>query len=299
MRNVRCRVSILLALFFVGSHDLVLCSNEKYSGCGNMFSCGHLQGLGYPFWGGDRPEHCGRPEFKLDCRSDKNTSFTLGSVEYFVQDIFFKNQTLKIARQDYLRDICLSKYVNTTVDLNNFNYSLADQNLSLLYDCLPVEEVSPVYDPFNCSKSDGYTDHLELAYTGLTSDLPPELLASCTHNVVVQVLKWVVESFPEHFGINVFKEALKQGFEVVWLSQIQEMCDDCELHDGRCGYDLAASRFICLCRDGSYNLDCSEALWTPSRSPSFPPVTKKKSMFCSLQSSTICLDINPLKLLAT
>ncbi|RVW59577.1 hypothetical protein CK203_103319 [Vitis vinifera] len=39
-----------------------------FPNCNRTFSCGSLQNITYPFTGGDRPEHCGPPGFRLICR---------------------------------------------------------------------------------------------------------------------------------------------------------------------------------------------------------------------------------------
>lgn len=273
MRNLLCWLScILLASLFIGSHDLVLCNSDTYSyaKCGNMFSCGERQNIGYPFWGGDRPKDCGRPEFELVCQSDGNTYITIEYVEYLVLEILVANQTLKIARTDYLDGVCpephSDRYVNTTLDHNTFNFSQADTNLTLMYNCPPLlGEVGRSSNPFNCSD--------EWGYTNLTSKVNNTFRDSCTDNVVVPVLPWVVDFFSGLGGANVFREALKGGFDIVWMSEFQDMCLNCEMSNGRCGYDLTPG-FICLCVDGSYNLTCS-GHYLPLPSSSVP----KASMF--------------------
>nr|XP_023886591.1 LEAF RUST 10 DISEASE-RESISTANCE LOCUS RECEPTOR-LIKE PROTEIN KINASE-like 2.4 [Quercus suber] len=45
-----------------------LCASDWYSNCSNnMFSCGEITNVGYPFWGAARPEACGNPQLKLTC----------------------------------------------------------------------------------------------------------------------------------------------------------------------------------------------------------------------------------------
>uniref|UniRef100_A0A7N0TMT6 non-specific serine/threonine protein kinase n=1 Tax=Kalanchoe fedtschenkoi TaxID=63787 RepID=A0A7N0TMT6_KALFE len=261
MRILCSWASLLLGLLLLaGSSDRVHGDNPKNSGCGILYSCGDLRDIGYPFWGADRLSYCGHPDFKLECLPDGKTSIIIRSVDYLVMNISSQNQTLKITRWDYLDNICPVEYVNTTVDSNNFNYSPQDDFVTLLYDCQQVNDTFPQYDPFSCG--DGYTK--QLAYMGLTSNLPLKLRNSCKYNVVVPVLKSAVDPHPEQ-DTRVSKEVLNQGFEVVWRSDFNEMCDDCELSDGHCGYDLALSGFICLCGDGSYHQTC--AADSPAASP--------------------------------
>uniref|UniRef100_A0A7N1A3Q9 non-specific serine/threonine protein kinase n=1 Tax=Kalanchoe fedtschenkoi TaxID=63787 RepID=A0A7N1A3Q9_KALFE len=254
MRNLCSIILLALLCLLPGSGDRVQCDSDAlYSSCRIPYPCGDLT-IVYPFWGADRLQHCGPPDFKLDCGPDR-TTITIGSVVYRVNSISFVNQTLRIARWDYVESICPDKYANTTLDSDIFTYSRQDVSVTLLYDCVPVEDASPQYYPFNCSKDP--TD-IQLAYTGLTGNTIGKLQASCKHIVEVPVSESAVDSYPKQ-DIQASKEVLNQGFDVVWASNYDKMCNDCELSGGRCGYDVTTSGFSCHCVDRSYNLKCGAA----------------------------------------
>lgn len=41
--------------------------NKQYSTCNRSYSCGNIQNISFPFWGGGRPHECGLPQFELKC----------------------------------------------------------------------------------------------------------------------------------------------------------------------------------------------------------------------------------------
>jgi hypothetical protein len=55
--------------------------DERYVSCSNSLDCGNIKGVGYPFWGSNRPDYCGYPELKLDC-SDQDPEITIEKLTY-------------------------------------------------------------------------------------------------------------------------------------------------------------------------------------------------------------------------
>ncbi|TXG70046.1 hypothetical protein EZV62_004981 [Acer yangbiense] len=93
---LQCFTSVVLlnirpSLAIIGSDP------ERHHGCSIPFLCGKIS-VGYPFWGEDRPQSCGHPDFGLRCdvRADPTTTIVLNQVNYYVKDINEEAHVLKI-----------------------------------------------------------------------------------------------------------------------------------------------------------------------------------------------------------
>ncbi|KAJ1391450.1 Wall-associated receptor kinase, galacturonan-binding domain [Sesbania bispinosa] len=234
-----------------------VCSN-------NLFSCGgNITNIGFPFWGGDRPDRCGHPLLHLTC--ERNISYiTIKDVKYEVLEANPKDYTLRITRVDYLyfEGLCPSKLVNTTLDTKLFVYSSEYKNLTLFYGC-------PASNPFSSAaigRLPCFTngDFGEFLYTQFGSLGPP---LSCKQSVVVPVS-------PSWIDINDFiktQEAIRAGFVVRWIAGL-EQCQNCTKTGGVCGYDGNSNQTTCYhCNDQS----CSN--FSPDAKA--PPSTESKARF--------------------
>jgi hypothetical protein len=73
---------IFLIITFVHAPSSAFANDdERYVSCSNSFDCGDIKGVGYPFWGSNRPDYCGYPELKLDC-SDQDPEITIEKLTY-------------------------------------------------------------------------------------------------------------------------------------------------------------------------------------------------------------------------
>nr|XP_016503749.1 PREDICTED: uncharacterized protein LOC107821804 [Nicotiana tabacum] len=73
---------------------------------GRTFSCSSIRNITYPFTGGDRPDYCGLPDFKLRCM-DNHTEFTHHSLTNRVLSTNQSSRTMTIARLDLWNNIAL------------------------------------------------------------------------------------------------------------------------------------------------------------------------------------------------
>ncbi|KAJ6735019.1 LEAF RUST 10 DISEASE-RESISTANCE LOCUS RECEPTOR-LIKE PROTEIN KINASE-LIKE 1.4 [Salix purpurea] len=96
--------------------------DERYVNCGNLFDCGDIKGVGYPFSGSNTPDYCGHPGLKLDC-SDQDLEITIQNLTYKVLEINNQSRTLSVARKDYAENICPTLILNTTWIPNILNYT--------------------------------------------------------------------------------------------------------------------------------------------------------------------------------
>ncbi|XP_038894227.1 LEAF RUST 10 DISEASE-RESISTANCE LOCUS RECEPTOR-LIKE PROTEIN KINASE-like 1.4 isoform X3 [Benincasa hispida] len=212
-------------------------SSDSYSSCSNLFNCGDIANVGFPFWGVGRPPGCGNPALQLACEGNK-TTIVIMEIKYQILKFGLENtsQTLTIARTDYMGTLCPKKFINTTIDYNLFDTIPNYRNITLLY-C----SSSPIAGQFSCP---GYN-------SGFIQGNPmgPSL---CNVSVSVPVS---LDFFPPVSDIVNSTEILKaidEGFEVR-LKEDGGGCGICEQSEGVCGYDLSSNRTTCYCRAGKYN----------------------------------------------
>ena len=212
-------VSLIFILFIFIKIPLSLCDEDLYPSCGNMFNCGIINNVGFPFWGENRPNGCGYPGLKLNC-DQSNATIEIKNVEYLVLDLNPSTQILKIRRKDFLNGICSPKFVNTTLDPTLFDFGLGYKNLTIAYGCSSL----PVNCPFDVQ--------LELGAHGP---------GNCHVSVVVPVhssFQLVVDIMKNFLNLG---KVIGEGFEVKWKVDTAA-CSECM---GDCGYDLKLNRPTC------------------------------------------------------
>lgn len=225
-------ISILqLTLLLILIHTpLSSTSNDYYRDCNNLFSCGDIRNIGFPFWGKNRPNGCGHPLLHLTC--EENTSYmNINNVRYKVLEANSDEQTLRITRVDYLQGLCPSRFVNTSLDPKLFVFGPQYQNLTLFYGCAVPNTVL-----FPCVPNGGSGQHV---YAQLGSFGFPMF---CEQSVVVPVPK----VFVDITDVSKTLSAIRDGFVVNWIAGIQE-CEECRKAGGVCGYD--SIKPTCYCRE--------------------------------------------------
>ncbi|CAI9758413.1 unnamed protein product [Fraxinus pennsylvanica] len=227
-----CTVLFLFHLITPLSGD----ENEQYKSCGNLFNCGKITGIHYPFWGNNRPRECGYPGLKLECEND-TTIIETETLKYRVLDINQDTQVLRITRMDISTDICGAKFVNTILDSELFEYASAYMNLTFHYGCPPP--IFPFPNQFDCPVK-GTTNRNGYVEMGTL------LSESMCHASLVVPTSY--NSFGNLKGLPNLLDLVREGFEVRCKVDISA-CRSCENSGGRCGYDLASNQFICLCQN--------------------------------------------------
>ncbi|XP_039172107.1 LEAF RUST 10 DISEASE-RESISTANCE LOCUS RECEPTOR-LIKE PROTEIN KINASE-like 2.4 [Eucalyptus grandis] len=213
-------------------------NDDLYSNCSNLFNCGNIQGVGYPFWGGNRSESCGYPALRLDCENN-TASITISNVKYKVLDFYPDTDVLQIAREDFSAGICSPDFTNTTLDPALFSILNGYINSTFIYGCAskPTGNVS---SNFLCT--DSYVIPEAVGY------VIPEALGQerCLGSVVVPVS----QTLPSQLGKSraSVEKILQQGFEVK-LGVDTAACKECA--PGVCSYDLSTNKTVCHCADGS------------------------------------------------
>ncbi|XP_052291662.1 LEAF RUST 10 DISEASE-RESISTANCE LOCUS RECEPTOR-LIKE PROTEIN KINASE-like 2.7 [Citrus sinensis] len=238
------RISLFILMFSQLQFPLVFSgyvnvSLEAYSKCSASFSCGIFTGIGYPFWRNDQPDYCGHPGFKLDCQGERAT-IDINSQKYDINEIYHESQVLRIAKTDFMLNICRVSFINSTLDFNLFEYTLSDQNASLLYDCDHLTEEQPRKREFTCPINNRSSE-CYFTVPAISSD---ELSRRCKISLLIPVL----EIFADHFTnyLMTIDQVIKEGFEVRWIID-QERCRDCHSSGGKCGYNRTINDFTCFC----------------------------------------------------
>ncbi|XP_058737561.1 LEAF RUST 10 DISEASE-RESISTANCE LOCUS RECEPTOR-LIKE PROTEIN KINASE-like 2.4 [Vicia villosa] len=217
---------------------LYLSSGE---GCDNLFTCGNITQIGFPFWGEDRPKECGYPLLQLSCVN--NISYiTINDVKYRVLEANSFEHTLRITREDYLQGLCPAKYVNTTLDTKIFVYGSKYNNLTFFYDCpLSITFPSP-FGHFPCS-SNGFAAKYVYIWFGPNIGLQA---SSCQESISVPISNSSVDVSDS----TKIQSAVRDGFVVKWIAGTED-CEKCKNSSGFCGYDWMSKQTTCYCRDQS------------------------------------------------
>ncbi|KAK0598317.1 hypothetical protein LWI29_033638 [Acer saccharum] len=241
---LQCFTSVVL-LNIRPSLAIILSDPERYHSCSIPFNCGNIS-AGYPFWGDNRPQSCGHPDFGLRCENPM-TTIVLNQVSYYVKDIDVEAHVLKIASKDlYYGGFCYSDqlqshpHINITeIDSELFQYVTGYRNLTVLYGC-PFSATHPGY--LNCTQ--GYMSSSHSNVFIQTGDYGSE---RCNYSVTVPVAKNTT------LVADALQEAIYEGFELKWdLSS--KACEDCRNSNGSCGYD---GQLVCYCPNLPYDLSGS------------------------------------------
>ncbi|XP_030445744.1 LEAF RUST 10 DISEASE-RESISTANCE LOCUS RECEPTOR-LIKE PROTEIN KINASE-like 2.7 [Syzygium oleosum] len=226
-------------------------------------NCGDEE-ISYPFRHVTQPSYCGYPGYELGCYRD-NFTLSMGSLEYQVIHIYWSEQILEVARSDLSKDICLQRYVDTTLNFSLFNYAVTDLNYTLFYNCNSSSTLRPYR--FSCPASgDGYfapnVDHAN------------PLHELCNFSVLVPISSIEVLGLPPPSKGNndsaTISKVLNEGFEITWIATTSQ-CENCTISGGRCGYGWTRQEFNCFCHDGAYSIACPRSL-VPASVPSIPLV---------------------------
>ncbi|KAL8096157.1 hypothetical protein AgCh_037199 [Apium graveolens] len=225
-----------------------------YKFCARRFQCGNFITVDYPFWGGDRPPHCGHPDFRIDCQGDVSL-ITLRSMQYRVLGVDTGLQLITLARQDLWNNTCPIFKDNTDLDYGLFRHAPGDENLTLSYDCPVVPGQQDVYQ-FNCTQNGIISDSFFFtrAAASRTQNIPQ---LPCRETITVPINQTSVQLLTNYSSSeNDLREALNAGFGLIWEAN-DTSCNECSRSGGRCGYNSSTSSFACYCYDRPYPSLCN------------------------------------------
>ncbi|XP_054787708.1 LEAF RUST 10 DISEASE-RESISTANCE LOCUS RECEPTOR-LIKE PROTEIN KINASE-like 1.4 isoform X4 [Prosopis cineraria] len=253
--------SIIISLPLLVSFSILPTSlaadDGRYTDCrSSSFSCGIQQNLTYPFWGGERADYCGFPDFQLTCESNI-AKITIGGLEYRLLEWVSTSNVLVVARDDYSDTICPRDYMNNTIDPTKFEYVDGLINMTFLYDCPPISES---YTVRNCQRDN---DTSTTVYY-----VPGPVYVSGCKSSVVPVYEEYLNQAASSATPDLIQGVVEKGFGLQWMVN-NEVCNTCSQSGGECGYE--GQQFSCFCKDGPHNTTCSEG--PPSEKKSKSKVT--------------------------
>ena len=239
--------SLITLSFFLTILPPSYCTdNARFVECSIPFDCGRIKNIPYPFFGGNRSELCGFQEFKLTCRDNEYPIIRIEELEFLVLNINQSQYIMTIARLDLWNSPCPPKFVNTTLDFNNFNYyTPTDQNLTLFYGC-PSGVNGLDGENFSCSLDNTANYFVRESIPGIH-----DLFEGCNTSIEVPILRTAL--IDESVGLH---NVLNQGFDVDYHNSWAITCGGCEASGGICGSD-SSHTFVCFCHDGEQPLVCS------------------------------------------
>ncbi|KAH9675703.1 PR5-like receptor kinase [Citrus sinensis] len=254
--------------------------------CSAPFHCANLRNIGYPFWGSNRPEHCGYPGFELDCAGDV-PEITIMDRAYKVLHINNESWRINVAREDYWDYNCPANLSNSLLNFSIFNYASDTQNLTLYYSCPAsfMNNISGILLPnrFNCSIDGKNTNSYYFSWdsNSFNSSIRSAIGAyfrSCANSAVIPVwqstLRYMVNN-PNSVNLTC---ALRVGFGLQWHAN-NRLCEECKQSNGNCGYIAKTGEFICYCPNGAYSSSCH------SRTGSF--LNKKRKIYVGVAASVL------------
>ncbi|CAH8277375.1 unnamed protein product [Arabidopsis lyrata] len=219
----------------------VLSVDERHSLCAHPFSCGYHIDLYYPFWTPERKE-CGHPDFEVNCRRDF-AEFSISSVQFRILEMNYESHIIRLARTDYLNNLCPRYPENATINQDVLPFSNDTKLSSFYYDCpYPMVDVQPndYIRRLNCKDEIGRRSYFVSppSHSGDRAILG-QLNASCKRNVGIPVSQSVLKTEKNQRLEDVFNE----GFELSFNSE----CARCVTSGGACGW--SSTKFVCYCKD--------------------------------------------------
>ncbi|KAM7529791.1 hypothetical protein LguiB_033201 [Lonicera macranthoides] len=241
--------------------------NDQYATCGNSFDCANIRNIGYPFWGEDRPNYCGRSGFQLtNCQGDVPL-ITIDSISYRVLSMNELHESLTVSRADLYEENCPTYFFNATLDSTPFVEISTNQIVTLLYGCTLVDpgQVTPIPSQFNCTVN-GTTS---INYFMVEGALVTSNLVLCRSSVRVPVNETSAQALGKTGATTRdLQVALASGFGVEWNAN-NSFCDQCKGSSGWCGSNPDSNSFACFCADGVYDTRCNTTAQNgPSTRPS-------------------------------
>jgi hypothetical protein len=256
--------SIIILFFFLTILPPSFCDSDDVDDpfvvCNRPYNCGSLINITYPFWDDSRPEYCGHRGYKLSCRNNEYPVLRFEELEFRVLNIDKSTQNFTIARSDLWEGPCALPPVlfqTTSLNYTLFDYASTVENITLLYDCPPQDNITPAPSRFNCSQigvSDGKINAYIVDESPLGIQHLPKLVEECKHNIKVPILRNTIatallEEYPRGGAPKeVLQRAMNQGFDVEYNDVLASLCSSCEASDGVCGSN-ATEPFVCYCRD--------------------------------------------------
>ncbi|CAL5370824.1 unnamed protein product [Camellia sinensis] len=211
------------------------CADDKqYTNCTQLFQCANIPNLSYPFWGGNRPDYCSHPSFKLNCQGDAPL-ITIQTRPHRVLAIDNTAQILTAVRAKFWNNSCPAELHNANLDTAHFNYSSNTQD-PMLY-------------------VNGTNNTVGFVVNSVTTTTKVNIL-TCQVRVRVRVNQRAAQAL-ENSTSNV-TQVLDTGFGLQWRANNTD-CNQCVGSGGICKSNSTSGSFVCYCSDQPYAITCRTA----------------------------------------
>ncbi|PIN03330.1 hypothetical protein CDL12_24147 [Handroanthus impetiginosus] len=242
-------LTVVAAVLLSAAYSQPLTTTTTYPNCNRTFSCGTITNVSYPFIGGDRPSHCGLPDFALTCRNNTTTELSDGSLTYRVLQLDQTQKTLILSRSDLYNDTCPSEFHNTTLNSTLFSFDgRRNEVLNLFYGCNSTAMNMTPHNLFSCNSSDfNFTDAYYL--TGPVPRDPILRILYCSVGITVPIPRTVGNRLTAPGSQLRLGEALMEGFSVNYSVPYERLCIECGRLGGQCGFDSVLGQPVCICGD--------------------------------------------------
>ncbi|GKV52544.1 hypothetical protein SLEP1_g59121 [Rubroshorea leprosula] len=281
--------SIFIILAFITSLDAE--DEAGFTECSQPFNCGTFKNLSYPFWGDNRPKHCGHSDYRLRCKENiQHPVMEINGQDFFVIEI---NQSGKPRMITLSRvhpcptsiPIPIPTPTPTPLNYPPFILLTATENMTLFSNCSKSalsRKMTNTSHTIPCP-ADGKPRNVSFIVRANKTRL-----VGCREKVEVQVPKEALDEFNSgHLDLS---GTLLRPFNVQY-SAYDDYCYKCLRSGGSCGSNRASSFvFACYCRDRPYDVECALA----RRSSTTALIERKHSSLefttaaaCELSVSTI------------
>ncbi|KAL3529260.1 hypothetical protein ACH5RR_008582 [Cinchona calisaya] len=196
---------------------------------GSLYNCCSLQGIGYPFRGGDPPEECGIRELLLQCVENQYTVTMVNNIQkVLVLGIDNSLYHMSVVRYDLWENICLTSFTNTTSIPSVLPSLFGSTAGAAAFVLLWHQDIKIRSRDVNISIG---VPILNTSYDKLTA------------------------------GLMTLQEAVSRGF-IVDYSPVAEACSTCENSGGSCGsFWSNDNQMRCMCQGSiSYSGVCPKGI---------------------------------------
>ncbi|KAJ4841502.1 hypothetical protein Tsubulata_033673 [Turnera subulata] len=224
--------SILILLATAGfSRD-----DGGYSECKKPFDCGLLQNLSYPFWGGNRPQYCGHPAFRLLCQEGQYPSIA-GDREpeqFRLVGADPNRKVMKVEPIDPEQYICPQNPENKTLNPSFLSFIDSDlHSLNLFYNCTDSSD-KPGTVRIGCLGWGGSYFGFE-RWPTVSGQYPP----MCNVTIRIPVPGDAVDGLQKR-GMPAVEGLLGEGYNLSYLyGSAPTICQGCTSSGGVCGSNTA------------------------------------------------------------
>lgn len=233
-----------------------------YEACSTLYSCGRIQNVGYPFWGGNRPVYCGVPDFKLNCLTGDEYPtlivYNNGYLGLSVVEIDASSNTVAVSRKKLLESCYMHDTSNITL-LNSLNVDRSYRIITLFYGCSACVSTYQSKS-FTCSDSDDHTIHSVYYFENSTDISALGKSCLCKNNISVPV---------DERGFDGLQSRNSSLWNILtdWPVKLDytvnvSACSECQESGGKCGSSVDnpfSAQFVCYCPDGPQPLVCRQS----------------------------------------